>query len=110
VKSVMGNPNIAEAGRATQFRKGNVPISPGRPKKTPMSEAYVKHLGERLPEEVRTKLGLPKAATGRMPSPSARSGPRSRGRRMQRARSQTGWKAGHGRPWRSVGRMASRSM
>jgi len=59
----MPNPNIAEAGKATRFKKGNVPISPGRPKKTPMSEAYVKHLGDRLPEEVRARLGLPKAAT-----------------------------------------------
>ena len=59
----MPNPNIAEAGKATRFKKGNVPISPGRPKKTLMSEAYGKHLGDRLPEEVRIKLGLPKAAT-----------------------------------------------
>ena len=36
----MPNPNIAEAGRATRFQKGNVPISPGRPKRLPITDRY----------------------------------------------------------------------
>jgi hypothetical protein len=59
----MPNPNIAEAGRATRFKKGNVPISPGRPKKSSISEAYARIIDERLPDDIRLKLGLPKRAT-----------------------------------------------
>ena len=36
----MPNPNIAEAGRATRFQKGNVPLSPGRPKRSPITDRY----------------------------------------------------------------------
>jgi hypothetical protein len=59
----MPNPNIAEAGKATRFKKGNVPISPGRPRKTAVSDAYARHVGKALPDDVRVKLGLPKGAT-----------------------------------------------
>jgi len=59
----MPNPNIAEAGKTTRFKKGNVPISPGRPKKSSVSEAYARLVDKRLPDDIRLKLGLPKRAT-----------------------------------------------
>jgi hypothetical protein len=59
----MPNPKIAEAGRATRFKKGNVPVSPGRPKRTAVTDAYAKHIGKPLPDDIRRKLGLPKSAT-----------------------------------------------
>ncbi len=35
----------------------------GRPKKTSISDAYAKHVGKSVPEDVRLKLRLPKGST-----------------------------------------------
>jgi hypothetical protein len=59
----MPNPKIAEAGRATRFKKGNVPISPGRPKKGRFREYYEELIDKRLPEDLRIGLKLEKGAT-----------------------------------------------
>jgi len=59
----MPNPKIAEAGRATRFKKGNVPISPGRPKKGQLREYYQELIDKPLPEDLRIGLQLEKGAT-----------------------------------------------
>ena len=57
------NPNIAEAGRKTRFKKGQPSANPGgRPRKL-VTEAYEKVVKKVLPEDLRLALNLPKGAT-----------------------------------------------
>lgn len=59
----------AERGRVEnlrpyQWKKGQPSPNPGgRPKKAPISDAYAHHVGEPLPDDIRSKLRLPKGAT-----------------------------------------------
>jgi hypothetical protein len=47
-----------------RWKKGQPSPNPGgRPKKAPISEAYAHHVGDPLPDDIRSKLRLPKGAT-----------------------------------------------
>lgn len=59
-----GGRGCPENLRLYQWRKGQPSPNPGgRPKKAPISEAYAHHVGEPLPDDIRSKLKLPKGAT-----------------------------------------------
>jgi hypothetical protein len=50
--------------RPYQWKKGGPSPNPGgRPRKAPISEAYAQHVGKPLPDDIRSKLRLPKGAT-----------------------------------------------
>src|SRR5215831_14664469 len=50
--------------RPYRWRKGQPGPNPGgRPKKAPISDAYVQLMDEPLPEEIRSQLKLPEGAT-----------------------------------------------
>jgi hypothetical protein len=50
--------------RPYRWQKGQPSPNPGgRPKKAPISDAYAHHVGEPLPDDIRSKLKLPKGAT-----------------------------------------------
>jgi hypothetical protein len=57
----MSDPNIAEAGKATRFQKGKVPISPGRPKKPPISGRYATVAELPAPDNLLAALKLSEA-------------------------------------------------
>jgi hypothetical protein len=47
-----------------RWKKGQPSPNPGgRPKKAPISDAYTHHVGMPLPDDIRSKLRLPKGAT-----------------------------------------------
>jgi hypothetical protein len=49
---------------ANKWKKGEPSPNPnGRPKKCPISEAYAHHVVGRLPDDIRSRLRLPKGAT-----------------------------------------------
>lgn len=50
--------------RPYQWKKGQPSPNPGgRPKKAPISDAYARHVGTKLPDDIRSKLKLPQGAT-----------------------------------------------
>jgi Family of unknown function (DUF5681) len=54
---------IPQAMEANKWKPGQSGNPTGRPRKTPVSDAYAKHVGKRLPDEIRLRLRLPKGAT-----------------------------------------------
>lgn len=58
------NAKLTSAMEAHKWRKGQPSPNPtGRPKRAPISDAYASHLGEPLPDEIRSRLKLPDGAT-----------------------------------------------
>jgi hypothetical protein len=57
VSNPKGNPNIAEAGKLYQWKKGEPSPNPsGRPKRLPITERYMSLLEQRLPDALRSEL------------------------------------------------------
>jgi hypothetical protein len=55
---------LTPAMEANKWKKGEPSPNPsGRPRKAPISDAYARHVGDPLPDDLRSKLRLPKGAT-----------------------------------------------
>lgn len=57
-------PGCPENLKPYRWQKGQPSPNPGgRPRKAPISDAYARHVGDPLPDDLRSKLRLPKGAT-----------------------------------------------